>query len=79
MTVQEHEPKAKCDWLVELMQANEVSRRSWMKPNAVSLDGIKLNKQTRQGAPQLTDDGYLGIVEVVSEEQRALHLVEIGD
>ena len=29
-------------------------------------------EQARQGAPQVTDDGYLGIVEVVNEEQRSI-------
>ena len=33
---------------------------------------FNLNNQARQGAPQLTDDGNLLIVEVVSEEQRSI-------
>ena len=43
-----------------------------MKPNAVSLDGIKLNKQARQGGLEATGDGVFSYGKVVDEAQRSI-------
>ncbi len=40
--------------------------------NFQALMDLSFKKQVGQGVPQLTDDGYLAIVEVVSEEQRSI-------